>query len=155
MVISLQKKEHSLATTGSPVVFSDFFDPFWHLVGLSSSPIIRLYYLALVRFFYMDSLMVIQQLAIISTLVKFYFWWSSTSGGVLLHTASALPSGGDLYSLATAAVLTCPLWWSVVCGIVQFTQLHSPVSLVPDFLVTKPGSIPVDDHLGWQHRPFF
>ena len=47
-------------------------------------------------------------------LMELNFWWSFTSGGVLLHTASALPSGGDFFSLTTAAVLTCPLWWSVV-----------------------------------------
>jgi len=55
---------------------------------------------------------IIQQLATISTLVgELSFWWSfSSGGGVLLHTASALPSGGDFFSLTTAAVLTCPLW---------------------------------------------
>ena len=43
----------------------------------------------------------------------------STSGGAIflmeasLHTASALPSGGDFSSPATAAVLICPLWWSI------------------------------------------
>ena len=30
-----------------------------------------------------------------------------------LHTASALPSGGDFSSPATAPVLICPLWWSI------------------------------------------
>ena len=43
-------------------------------------------------------------------LMDFNLWWSFPSGGVILHTASALPSGGDFISLNTAAVLTCPLW---------------------------------------------
>mmetsp|Transcript_14743 Transcript_14743/g.23133 ORF Transcript_14743/g.23133 Transcript_14743/m.23133 type:complete len:84 (-) Transcript_14743:18-269(-) len=80
----------------------------------------------------MDSLMVTQQLNTFSTLVEIYLWWgfniwwSFVYGGVSSsHTAQLLPSGGDFFSPTTAAVLTCPLWWSVVCGIVWFTQLHS------------------------------
>jgi len=74
-------------------------------------------------------------------LMEFNFWWSFPSGGVLLHTASALPSGGDFFSLTTAAVLTCPLWWSVVCGIVWFTQLQLN-RLSTDLLATGPGFDP-------------
>ena len=38
-------------------------------------------------------------------LMDFNFWWSFPSGGVILHAASALHSGGG-FSLTTAAVLT-------------------------------------------------
>mmetsp|Transcript_33678 Transcript_33678/g.58693 ORF Transcript_33678/g.58693 Transcript_33678/m.58693 type:complete len:85 (+) Transcript_33678:54-308(+) len=51
------------------------------------------------------------------------FWWSSTSGGALIQPASALPSGGDFFSLTT--VLLCP---SVHCGGALFcgiVRLHS------------------------------
>mmetsp|Transcript_19833 Transcript_19833/g.44126 ORF Transcript_19833/g.44126 Transcript_19833/m.44126 type:complete len:82 (+) Transcript_19833:122-367(+) len=80
----------------------------------------------------MDSLMLFSNLLLYFNfggdllLMEFNFWWSFPFGGVL-HTASALPSGGDFFSLTTAAVLTCPLWWSVVCGIVWFTQLRSSI----------------------------
>ena len=47
-----------------------------------------------------------------STLVELSFWWSFPSGGViLLHTASALHSGGG-FSLTTAVLLCSP----VRCG---------------------------------------
>ena len=65
---SLFAEEHSLATTGSPVAFQIVFTPFWHLVGLSSSAIIRLWW-----GFYMDSLMVVySNLQLFSTLVELY-----------------------------------------------------------------------------------
>ena len=58
---------------------------------------------------------------------------SFNSGGAIflvevsLHTASALPSGGDFSSPATVAVLVCPLWWSISCGIVHSHSYHSAV----------------------------
>ena len=96
----------------------------------------------------LDSLMVISNLLFFNfggdlLVMEFNFWWSFPSGGVLLHTALALPSGRDFVSLTTAAVLTCPLWWSVVCGIVWFTQLDScSVGKVPYLLAAGPGFDP-------------
>jgi len=101
-------------------------------VGLSSSVIIRLTWLwwgfyssgifdgdmATFNFF---------QLWWRSSFVEFYFWWSFLSGGVFLHTALALPSGGDFFSPTTAAVLTCPLWWSFGSGIVCSHSNHGAV----------------------------
>ena len=63
----------------------------------------------------------------ISTLVcgdllvmEFNFWWSFPSGGVILHTASALHSGGDFVSFTTAAVLT-------LSAVVERWVWHRPV----------------------------
>ena len=61
--------------------------------------------------------------------MKFHIWWglfsflmTFNSGGAfnfgraLFHTAfSFCPVVGDLFSYYCVPVLTCPLWWSVVC----------------------------------------
>ena len=78
----------------------------------------------------------------VNELVELNFWWGFLSGGVLIHTASALPSGGDFVFPTTAAVLTCPLWWSFESGIVRSHSSHGAVIWVLDFPVTGPGFDP-------------
>jgi len=44
-------------------------------------------------------------------LMDFNLWWSFPSDGVILHTASALHSGGG-FLLLLLLCSPCPLWWS-------------------------------------------
>mmetsp|Transcript_19837 Transcript_19837/g.44134 ORF Transcript_19837/g.44134 Transcript_19837/m.44134 type:complete len:149 (+) Transcript_19837:45-491(+) len=102
----------------------------------------------------MDSLMVTQQLTF-STLVEIYLWWgfniwwSFVYGGVSSsHTAQLLPSGGDFFSPTTAAVLTCPLWWS---DGYWHRPVHTAMQLskqVSYLLCIGPGFDPRDNHPG-------
>jgi hypothetical protein len=52
---------------------------------------------------------------------------SFNSGGGFSSHSFSLPSGGDFSSPATVAVLVCPLWWSISCGIVHSHSYHSAV----------------------------
>ena len=78
----------------------------------------------------------------VSTLVEIYLWWSFPSGGVILHTASALHSGGG-FSLTTVAVLTLSavvercVWHRPVHTATQLNRLSST-----DLLATGPGFDP-------------
>ena len=65
----------------------------------------------------LDSLMVINNLLYFNFGGAFFLM-------EILHTASALHSGG-CFLLLLLLCSPCPLWWSVACGIVWFTQLHS------------------------------
>jgi hypothetical protein len=71
--------------------------------------------------------MVIWHNQLLSTLVELNFWWSYPSGGGFSSHSFSLPSGGDFSSPATVAVLICPLWWSISCGIVHSHSYHSAV----------------------------
>ena len=59
----------------------------------------------------------------------------------------------EVFLLLLLLCSPCLLWWSVVCGTVQFTQLSSSVSKSLTCYAKAPGSIPTDNHPGWQDRP--
>mgnify|MGYP007055447566 CR=1 FL=1 len=74
-------------------------------------------------------------------LMDFNLWWSFPSGGVILHTASALHSGGG-FSLTTAAVLTLS---AVVERCLWHRPVHTAMQLskqVSYLLCTGPGFDP-------------
>ncbi len=127
---SLFAEEHSLATTGSPVAFQIVFTLFgiwWgspHPLSSGSGGVSTWILWWLFNHLLLSQLWWRSTFGGVQHLVEIYFWWSSSSGGALLMVEffftqlQLLPSGGDFFSPTTAAVLTCPLWWSFVCGII-------------------------------------
>ena len=54
---------------------------------------------------------------------RFIFWWSFSMVEFFLHSSFGFAQWWWRFFLLLLLLCSpCPLWWSVVCGIVQFTQ---------------------------------